>query len=399
LSARAVAVVALAVLVAAGCGNQEDAAAPAGDLIAFTITEWLGIGCPGIWTVDLKGDLRWVAGTARAPNAPGYPAFQHDGRLTVGVRKKSEAVNEVLPLIDVVSLEDGHRLAADVDAQFLPLPTTWSPSRAQLLALVPGRGRIGYELVRVDAEDMSIDAVAVDPGSDAAWLGNGDSIAYLTYGADKSSLWVASNDGGEARLLARRVDRQFAASPDGKRIAFRRLAPGSSFLNELWIVDVESAEQRRLPGPLLPGRPSHDVWLDERTLIVHDRLANLVFDRLGPLRSVTRAIRVDVQSGERALLAADAEVLEASRDGSTLLAIREQWSPLAGDHVLLIMTMRADGTGRRVLAVAEPTLENIPVLQPVKRELTVAEHLAPPRGLEPRCRSKLIALAKEARRG
>jgi hypothetical protein len=307
--------------------------------------------------------------------------------MTVGLFTHPEIEDaDPLGLIDIFSLDRGQRLATKVLAPF-----SWSPSRAQLLAIAPNRA--DFALVRIDAESNRTQTVATNAAFDFAWLGNGDSIAYLTSESDEHSLWVVDADGGDARLLARKVDHRIAASADGERIAFGRPAK-NSFRHELWIVDVETGDQRRVPGPLLPDTASGgDVWLDQETLVVHDFFPGAGSDE-------PDALRVDVGSGARSLFAADTQVLEMTRNGSSLLATRRV--PIRDDPDspgMAVVTMKIDGTGARVVAVTDSFLGQVPVRQPAERELEVAESLAPPRGLEQQCRSKLIELRARARRG
>ncbi len=380
----------LAALVATGCRHESDPAL-SGDLTAFTVTDVLGIACTGVWVVDRDGALRWLTGYAEpSRDSPFYPSFQHDGRLTVGLFSQPDT-ESTLPLIDIVAVENGEAVASDV----LPISFTWSPSRAQLLALVLKPGRKYFSLVLIDAGSGRTTTVAENAAPPLAWLGNGDSIAYLAIANDESSLWVASADGSDARLLARRPHEQFAASPDGKRIAFRRSAK-QSFRDELWMVDVETGKQRRVPGSPLRDRIAPDVWAGRETLVVHDAFP-------GGGSDANDAIRVDVGSGGRSLLAPDAEVLEASPDGSFLLAIREHVLGVDREQeVISVLTMRSDGTNEHLLAVTDAESENIasvPTLQPVAHELSVASDMAPPPEAEARCRSELIALRERVRKG
>jgi len=341
--------------------------------VAFTVTENLGADCPGIWSVDGEGEYRWLAAHKRSPV---FPSFQHDGRLAFGLFTDRDYL--AYPLIDIVGLEDGKLLARGV----LFLGFTWSPAREQLLALTAKPGRKRLSLVLVEPEHGRTTTVTDAAGGSFAWLGgDGDMIAFLKVEDGQESLWVADPDGTHARRLTRGVHERFAASLDGKRIAFRRSAAGSRFTDELWVVDVERGDERRVPGVLLPDRSGPDVWTGERTLVVHDD---------------DDAVLVDVQSGQRSLLAQDVLVLQLSPDGSRLLAIRKH--VLGADReqeVIAVLTMRPDGTDEQLLAVTDAELGNIhgiPVFQPVAHELIPADELTAPPGKKQRCRSKLIAL-------
>jgi hypothetical protein len=151
-----------------------------------------------------------------------------------------------------------------------------------------------------------------------------------------------------------------------------------------------------VPGPLLRDRIAPDVWVGRETLVVHDAFP-------GGGSDANDAIRVDVGSGGRSLLAPDAEVLEASPDGSILLAIREHVLGVDREQeVISVLTMRSDGTNEHLLAVTDAESENIasvPTLQPVAHELSVANDMAPPPDAEARCRSELIALRERVRKG
>jgi len=363
------ALLALAAVVAAGCRHDAEPGPPPGDLIAFTVTENVARGCPGIWSVDGRGNLRWLAGDSAT-----YPAFQHDGRLTVGFASARDVLG--VPLTDVVASESGERLALGVYV----LGFTWSPSRRQLLALRPDSAGKSYSLVVIDAATGRTTTVAERAGA-SAWLGDGASIAYVAVRDGEESLWVARADGTGARLLARSVER-FAAAADGRTIAFRRTAK-ERFSEDLWVVDVQTGEQRQVPGAPLSDRSWGDVWVGARTLVVHDNLR-------GAGSREHDAILVDVDSGERSLLARDAAVLEASRDGSTLVAIREHLVG-AEEDVIAVLTMRADGTDERLLAatdVQNGNIPGIPVLQPAHREL--GTYKVEPAS-EQRCRAELTA--------
>lgn len=343
-----------------GC-RHEDASPPAlGDLTAFTVTELLGIRCTGIWTVDGQGTLRWLAGVADpSRESPTFPAFQHDGRLTVGFGKQPNREG-ALPLIDIFSVDEGKRLALDV----LFISFMWSPGRSQLLALVAKPKRKNLSLVRIEPDAESVTTVAESAGSSFSWLGDGNSVAYLAIENEKQSLWVADAAGSEARLLARNVAR-FAASSDGKLIAFRRRA-NQDFGEELWVVEVETGRKRRLPGAPLPDRSWDDVWVGTKTLVVHEKFPGAGVDE-------DDAILIDIASGARTLLASDIEVLEAARDGSRLLAIRQhQIGSDLQEGVIAVLTMRADGTGERLLAVTDADSAISPVSPSCNRSRTIS---------------------------
>ena len=391
MSRCALAVLALAMVLAPGCGRESGSTA-AGDLTAFTVTELLGIGCTGIWTSDGSGTLRWLAGRGGGSReSPAYPAFRHDGRLTVGLKHPPENDYPLKdwPLIDVVSLDEGRLIAARVEYSLI----AWSPGRAQLLALALNREGTDFSLVRIDADSGRTKTIAPSAGFTFAWLGDGDSIAYLTFEDQDASLWVANADGDEARRLASNVALQFAASADGEQIAFRR-SRAQDLLEELWVVDVETGDERRLPGPPLPDFLTPDVWVGPDAVVVHEEFP-------GAGSEAVDAIRVEVGSGARSVLARDLEIVEASRDGSRLLAVRV---PALRDDpdtpLIAVVTMRSDGTDERLLAVTDAGLLNLgntPVLQPVKRELSAAESLAAPPGAEQRCREMLLALRAKVR--
>ena len=375
------AVLVLACLTCVGCGATGSEPAGQGDYVAFAVTFRFDADCAGVWAVDGEGKLRWLVsrgGRAGAPAA--FPTFRHDGRLAVGFYTGS-TVGE-LPPIDVVMVEEGRTVAAGVEAT----KVAWSPNEAHVLA------RRGGDLVRIETDTGQTTTIARNAGYQFTWLGGGEAIAYLAFDGVDPWLWTASADGDDARVLARGVERHVAASPDGRQIAFRRRARGS-LRHELWMVDVETGTQRRLPGRLLPDLFAFgDVWIDREAFVVHD-------DRPGAGGEAPDAIRIDAASGVRSLLAPDTQIVQAARDGSLLLATRE---PLldVDERALAILTMRPDGTDTRLLAVTDAGIvgETVPTLQPTQHELSRAEG-APSPEAERRCRSNLMAFRERVPQG
>jgi hypothetical protein len=374
-------------LACTGCGGSGSAPAPPGDFVAFTVTFRFDEDCAGVWAADSEGELDWLVGRGgRAGEPAAYPTFRHDGRLAAGFFRGS--ITGDLPPIDVVMIDDRRTVVAGADAT----PVAWSPTQTQLLALTRTADG-GNDLVRVDDTGRRR-KIAGDAGYQFAWLGDGDSVAYLAFRGEQLWLWTVSSAGDDARVLARGVERHLAASPDGRRIAFRRRAHGS-LRHELWIVDVATGAQRRLRGRLLPDfHAFEDVWIDGDTLVVHD-------DRSGAGGEAPDAIRVEAESGARSLLSMDTRILQASRDGSLLLAARE---PLlqVDEQALAVLTLRPDGTEERLVAVTDAGFiwgMGIPVLQPVQHALSPAVGAVPPPALERRCRSRLIALRERIEKG
>ncbi|HXH33333.1 MAG TPA: hypothetical protein VNJ54_02850 [Plantibacter sp.] len=336
------------------------------------------------------GVLRWLAGPVdRFRTPPMYPSFVSDGRLTAGYFTGRDSGFQ----IDIVSLDDQKRLARDV----FFFAFKWSPRRAQLLALVARPGRKSLSLVVIEPEAEEVTTVAKSAGSSFAWLEDGDSIAYIAFENNQPSLWVAKADGTEARVLARGPVNRLAVSPDGRLIAFRRTADERGFRDQMWVVEVETGKLRRVPGPPLSEANGPDVWLDNETLVVHER-------RPGTGTQEHDAMRLDIDTGRRTLLAEDAVILGRSPDGSRLLAIREHRigvNTRSEHEVIAVLTMRTDGTGERLLAVTDAEQGNIhgvPVFQPVVRELSIAKDLAPPPGDEQRCRAELSRFRDDVRR-
>jgi hypothetical protein len=364
-----------------GCGAPGSEPAAPGDYVAFAVTLRFDEDCAGVWAVDGEGNLRWLVGRGGRAGAPAaFPTFRHDGRLAVGFFRGS--LDGELPPIDVVTVEEGRTAAAEVVAT----EVAWAPNEAHVLALR------GADLVRVETDTGRTTTIARDAGYQFTWLGEGKAIAFLAFHGVDPWLWTASADGSDARVLARGVERHLAASPDGRQIAFRRRAQ-RSLRHELWMVDVETGAQRRLPGPLLPDLFAFDdIWINRETLVVHD-------DRPGAGGEAPDAIRIDTASGVRSLLAPDTQVVQAARDGSLLLATRQ---PLldVDETALAVLTMRPDGTHPRLLAVTDSGIvgETVPTLQPTQRELSRAE-AAPSPEAERRCRSSLTALRERVSKG
>lgn len=195
---------------------------PDGRTIAFS-WNW------AIWTIDADGSNRRMI--SRTPTAKKAPSWSRDGRqLAFILFRNPMSPHDMQPQVGVMMADgSGERV------------------------LTTGR--------RINDSIGPLGVRVREPAADAnapAWSPVADEIAFWSgkEGAG-GDIWIMRADGGDARqLTAHQPSDDPSWSPDGRQILF---STGRSGRNELWVMDKDSGNQRRLYDIAafpFPGRAS-----------------------------------------------------------------------------------------------------------------------------------------------
>lgn len=89
-------------------------------------------------------------------------------------------------------------------------------------------------------------AVLNSPGTDAAYPGTNDRIAFVVRDGQEFHIWTMAPDGSDRQQLTFGAvrDEQPRYSPDGMKIAFHRFIPD----NGIWIIDANGGNPNLIPG-------------------------------------------------------------------------------------------------------------------------------------------------------
>lgn len=181
----------------------------------------------------------------------------------------------------------------------------------------------------------------------------------VAYAGRDGRIWTAKSDGTDRKPITRGPGLSPTWSPDGRRIVFRRISPGSS---DIWIVDADGAHERRLTRGGESWSPTFSP--DGRTIAYSS-------DRTG-----TQSIHVMAAdgSGDRDLTGPqEGEYPAWSPDGGRLAFASHARSSYD------IYVMRTDGSRRRNLTPG-PSYDMYPAWSPDGRLIAFASDRGVPAG-------------------
>lgn len=136
----------------------------------------------------------------------------------------------------------------------------WTPDGKSLIWLTTDNPQRDPEIRKIDLDTRRVTRVPTPPGlktTDPHWLGN--QIVFPSKGKDVDALWVMNADGSRARKITDPPEKRglFSPglygdfdpklSPDGDKVAFMRIAGGTSW--RVLVVDLRTGEERTLTPP------------------------------------------------------------------------------------------------------------------------------------------------------
>lgn len=179
-------------------------------------------------------------------------------RLTSGLRLDSMNQPVVAPngtqlVVGGYASRGGVRIiGADgkVRSQFAPpniaaMALDWSGTGKILFAVFDGTSN--EDIYSFDVADGKFTRLTNEEAQNlfATWSPDGSRIAYMK----DYAFWIMNADGSEQRQFTEGEARDMAWSPDGKQIAYESFQlPRSEFRYELWIIDADDANKRKLLG-------------------------------------------------------------------------------------------------------------------------------------------------------
>lgn len=176
------------------------------------------------------------------------PSFTPDGKI-IFVQKYEKAGTTVTFLLDLVTrrarqLTDGEELAA------YPEP---APDNERFAYVANGKEiRISRFDTKpqtcLDGSTSRFCVIAKDgPFGSLSWAGKGDRIAFTFAGGGRNQIGLVNLDGKVTIIATETDDSEPSFSPDGGAILFTRNAASPS--SELWVMDADGGNPRRLPTP------------------------------------------------------------------------------------------------------------------------------------------------------
>jgi len=244
---------------------------PDGRKIAFH--SWRN-GAPDVFTVDVPdGTIRRLTSD---PRYELYPTFTSDSRHVLFVRMDERWVDHDIFVVDAEGGEP-RLVARDTDFFDYRRGQEFGPAQAQpegnlVLFRSHRSGWLNYWVVPLEGgEPRPIWAEEADHNSQkpfrgyAEWSPDGRFVAFTSNVDGTHVLRVVPAEGGEARTLVAPelgVVSHPSWSPDGRRISYTLDTPRTP--QDLWIVDVETAETRRLTHALSDPGLESALFLPER---------------------------------------------------------------------------------------------------------------------------------------
>ena len=251
-------------------------------------------GDQDIWFASLDGEPRRVVGTESDRMDQLCPAFSPDGRrLAYGQVDRSGATPSMAVVVADVSAEGGVSEAFRVEVVGAPPCPIWSPTGDRIAFGVPQTSVInptqsaqGSEVWIVTVADGGITVLSDLLATDLEFSPDGSRLAVAS-GSDAVVSGNQLHDGrlhlyelgsGATRILeGTQGALSFTWSPDGKRIAYQRIADesGDDSGVQLSVIDLATEEQRTLS----PGRSGRfgaihgigPVWSPDGESIVYQR--------------------------------------------------------------------------------------------------------------------------------
>ena len=230
---------------------------PGGQKIAFHSWRY---GSPDVFTVDVPdGTIRRLTSD---PLYEVYPTFTSDSRQVLFVRMDDRWVDHDIYVVDAEG-GDARLVARDTDFFDYRRGQEFGPAQAQpggglVLFRSHRSGWLNYWVVPLGGgEPRPIWAEEADHNSQkpfrgyAEWSPDGRHIAFTSNVEGAHILRVVPAEGGEARTLVEPemgLVSHLSWSPDARRISYTYDTPRTP--QDLWVVDVEKAETRRLTHAL-----------------------------------------------------------------------------------------------------------------------------------------------------
>jgi TolB protein len=136
-------------------------------------------------------------------------------------------------------------------------PVAWSPDGAQIVLAGSAEDKRRPDLYAVRSDGGGLRQLTDTAGGEESpdWSPDGRRLAFAAYAAggyyEDRAIVVARADGSERTRLTQDLDSNPVWSPDGRSIVFERTTTPleetpSTADTELWVVDVDSGEERRL---------------------------------------------------------------------------------------------------------------------------------------------------------